>query len=152
MPPRCAAGRQRAGIGNQVEFFFDVEKPAASVDAIFEQAQAAEERSDIATAERLYRRVMTIYPADPAAPFNLGNVLRSSGRTLEGEAAYRAAVRADPNFASAWYNLAHVLDDQRRINEAIECLERALDADPTYADAMFNMGLFLQRLESGCAG
>jgi tetratricopeptide (TPR) repeat protein len=129
------------------QFVLDVEKPADNVHAVFEEAQAAEERSDIATAERLYRRVMKMDPADPAAPFNLGNALHSSGRTLEAETAYRAAVRADPNFASAWYNLADVLDDQRRINEAIECLKRALDADPAYADAMFNMGLFLQRLE-----
>jgi tetratricopeptide (TPR) repeat protein len=128
------------------QFVLDVDKPADSVDAIFEQAQAAEAGSDIATAERLYRRVMKIDPADPAAPFNLGNVLRSSGRSLEAEAAYRAAVKADPSFASAWYNLADVLDDQRLINEAIECLTRALGADPQYADAMFNLALLLQRL------
>ena len=129
------------------QFVLDVEKPADNADAVFEEAQAAEARSDIVTAERLYRRVMKMDPADPAAPFNLGNVLRSSGRDLEAEAAYRAAVRADPNFALAWYNLADVLDDQHRIDEAIECLKRVLGADPTYADAMFNMGLFLQRLE-----
>lgn len=129
------------------QFVLDVEKPADDADAVFEAAQAAEERTDIATAERLYRRVMKMDPADPAAPFNLGNVLRSSGRNVEAETAYRAAVRADPNFALAWYNLAGVLDDQRRINEAIECLNRALGADPAYAAAMFNMGLFLQRLE-----
>jgi tetratricopeptide (TPR) repeat protein len=129
------------------QFVLDVEKPADNADAVFEEAQAAEDGSDIATAERLYRRVMKMDPADPAAPFNLGNVLRSRGRNLEAETAYRAAVRADPNFASAWYNLADVLDDQRRINEAIECLTRALGADSTHADAMFNMGLFLQRLD-----
>jgi tetratricopeptide (TPR) repeat protein len=129
------------------QFVLDVEKPADNADAVFEEAQAAEDGSDIATAELLYRRVMKMDPADPAAPFNLGNVLRSRGRNLEAETAYRAAVRADPNFASAWYNLADVLDDQRRINEAIECLTRALGADSTHADAMFNMGLFLQRLD-----
>jgi tetratricopeptide (TPR) repeat protein len=93
---------------------------------------------------------MKIDPADPVAPLNLGNVLLSSGRNLEAEAAYRAAVRADPNFALGWYNLADVLDDQRRINEAIECLERALGADPTYADAMFTGAL--SRLEGALAG
>ena len=129
------------------QFVLDVEEPADDADAVFEEAQAAEDGSDIATAERLYRRVMKMDPADPAAPFNLGNVLRSRGRNLEAETAYRAAVRADPNFASAGYNLADVLDDQRRIKEAIECLTRALGADPTHADAMFNMGLFLQRLD-----
>ena len=129
------------------QFVLEVEKPTDKADAIFEEAQDAEARSDIATAERLYRRVMKMDPADPAASFNLGNVLRSGGRTLEAETAYRAAVSAEPNFALAWYNLAVVLDDQRRINEAIECLKRAHGAHPTYADAMYNMGLFLQRLE-----
>jgi tetratricopeptide (TPR) repeat protein len=132
---------------NTGQFVLDVGKPADDADAVFEDAQAAEQESDVAKAERLYGRAMKIDPADPAAPFNLGNVLRSGGRNLEAEAAYRAAVKADPHFAQAWYNLADVLDDQRRTREAIECLERALEADPAYADAMFNMALILQRLE-----
>ena len=99
------------------QFVLDVEKPPDDADAVFEAGLAAEGKSDIATAERFYRRVMKMDPADPASPFNLGNVLRSSGRDLEAEAAYRASVRADPDFASAWYNLADVLDDQRRIDD-----------------------------------
>jgi tetratricopeptide (TPR) repeat protein len=129
------------------QFVLDVEKPAGDADVVFENAQSAEEAGDVATAERLYRRAMNMDPADPAAPFNLGNVMRSMGRSLEAEAAYRTAVKADPRFAQAWYNLADVLDDQRRTKEAIACLERALEADPRYADAMFNMALLLQRIE-----
>ena len=129
------------------QFVLDVEKPADDADAVFGDAQAAEEEGDVATAERLYRRVMKMDAADAAAPFNLGNVLRAGGRNIEAETAYRAAVKADPGFAQAWYNLADVLDDQRRTKEAIDCLHRALEADPAYADAMFNMALFLQRLE-----
>jgi len=132
------------------QFVLDVEPPAAAAaeaDAVFAQAQGAEEGADLAAAERLYRRAMKMDPGDPTAPFNLGNVLRAGGRTLEAESAYRAAVKADPAFAPAWYNLADVLDDQHRTAEAVDCLERALAAEPDYADAMFNMGLFLQRLE-----
>ncbi len=129
------------------QFVLDVEKPADDIEALFVEAQAAEEEDDLATAERLYRRVLKMDPADPAAPFNLGNVMRAGGHNLEAEAAYRAAVKADPGYALAWYNLADMLDDQRRTKEAIECLKRALDADPAYLDAMFNMGLLLQRLE-----
>jgi tetratricopeptide (TPR) repeat protein len=132
---------------NTGQFVLDVDKPVDDADAIFADAQAAEEDGDVATAQRLYGRAMKMDPADPAAPFNLGNVLRADGRNLEAEAAYRAAVKADPAFAQAWYNLADVLDDQRRTAEAIACLERALAADPAYADAMFNMALVLQRLE-----
>ncbi len=129
------------------QFVLDVERPGDDADVVFEDAQSAEETGDVETAERLYRRAMNLDPADPAAPFNLGNVLRSTGRSLEAETAYRAAVKADPRYAQAWYNLADVLDDQRRTKEAIACLNRALEANPGYADAMFNMALVLQRLE-----
>jgi tetratricopeptide (TPR) repeat protein len=129
------------------QFVLDVEKPGGDADAVFEDAQSAEEAGDASAAERFYRRAMNMDPADPAAPFNLGNVLRSVGRSLEAEAAYRAAVKADPRFSQAWYNLADVLDDQRRTGEAIECLGRALEVDSGYADAMFNMALLLQRIE-----
>jgi hypothetical protein len=40
------------------QFVLNVEKPADNVDAVFETAQVAEGASDIATAERLYRRVI----------------------------------------------------------------------------------------------
>ena len=129
------------------QFMLDVDAPADDAEATFVTAQAAEEAGDLETAERLYNRVMKLDPTEPTAAFNLGNVLRASGRNLEAEAAYGAAVRADPHFAAAWYNLADMLDDQRRTAEAITCLHRALDADPAYLDAMFNLGLLLQRLE-----
>ena len=129
------------------QFVLPVEDSREDADALFEEAQAAEQAKGLETAERLYRKVMRIDPADPAAAFNLGNLLRSTGRTVEAEAAYRAATRADPDFAEAWYNLAATLDDRGRSDEALLCLERALDADPDYADALFNLGLAHQRKE-----
>src|SRR5262249_22466789 len=129
------------------QFLLDVDVPADDADALFTQAQAAEEQHDLAAAERLYRRAMAADPDDAAAPLNLGNVFRATGNALEAEAAYRAAVKADPAFAVAWYNLADLLDDQHRTAEAIACLEHALASEPDYADAMFNLALSLQRLE-----
>jgi tetratricopeptide (TPR) repeat protein len=129
------------------QLVLDVDRPTDDADTDFAAAQAAEERNDAATAERLSRRVLRIDPSDAAAPFNLGNVLRSGGRILEAEAAYHAAAKADPGFALAWYNLADLMDEQSRTREAVESLRRAVDADPAYADAIFNMGLFLQKLE-----
>src|SRR5215510_6314076 len=81
------------------QFVLDVATPADDADALFERAQLAEEHDDLAEAERLYRRVMHMDPGDPAAPFNLGNVLRAAERPLEAETAYRAAVKADPAYA-----------------------------------------------------
>jgi tetratricopeptide (TPR) repeat protein len=131
------------------QFLLPVEEIAGtaegSPDALFEQAQAAEEAADADTAQRLYRRVMRTDPDDPAAAFNLGNLLRSQGKKVEAEAAYRAALKADPRFAEGWYNLADLLEEQDRTEMAIDCLQRALKADPDYADATFNLARLLHR-------
>jgi tetratricopeptide (TPR) repeat protein len=144
---RILVEQMKGRTDNTGQFVLDVDAPEDDADAVFEDAQAAEESGDAAAAEQLYCRAMKMDPADPAAPFNLGNVLRAEGRSLEAEAAYRAAVKAGPGFAQAWYNLADLLDDQGRTREAVPCLIRALEADPDYADAMYNMALLLQRLE-----
>src|SRR4029453_4129061 len=78
------------------QFVLPVNAPAPNADALFEQAQAAEDAGDIAEAERLYRVLMNCDPTDAAPPFNLGNMFRATGRKIEAEAALRAATRADP--------------------------------------------------------
>jgi tetratricopeptide (TPR) repeat protein len=114
-------------------------------DELSDRAQSAEQAGNVAEAERLYRILMKTDPTDASAPFNLGNMLRASARTVEAEAALRAATRVNPAFAEAWYNLADLLDDQGRPEAAIECLRQALSVAPDYIDAMFNLALLLQR-------
>ncbi|MFZ2079147.1 MAG: tetratricopeptide repeat protein [Xanthobacteraceae bacterium] len=127
------------------QFVLAVDESQHNPDDLFEQAQSAEEAGDIAEAERLYRILMKSDPTDVSAPFNLGNLLRTSARTVEAEAALRAATRVDPTFADAWYNLSDLLDEQGRVDAAAECLRAALRVAPDYADAMFNLALLLQR-------
>jgi hypothetical protein len=127
------------------QFVLPVSPPEQNAEALFDQAQTAEETGQIAEAERLYRVLMRCDPTDAAPPFNLGNMLRANGRNVEAEAALRAATRADPMFAEAWYNLSDLLDRQGRSEAALDCLRRALQAAPDYADAMFNLALLLQR-------
>lgn len=129
------------------QFVLPVEKTHdLDADEAFVLAQSAEESGDLQPAESLYRRVMRLDPNDPAAGFNLGNLLRVQNRSIEAEAAYRWAVKAGPNFAPAWHNLADLLEESGRLTEAVDCERRALTADCRYADAMFNLALFLQRL------
>src|SRR5262245_27082552 len=94
------------------QFVLPVNPPEQNADALFEQAQAAEETGDTVEAERLYRVLMKCDPTDAAAPFNLGNMLRAHGRKVEAEAALRIATRDDPLLAQAWYNLSDLLDEQ----------------------------------------
>ena len=129
------------------QFVLPIAEPADNPDALFEEAQAAEEVHEIAEAEKLYRRVMKLDPEDPAAAFNLGNLLRAAGRKVDAEKAYRVSIKTDPRFIEAFYNLADLLDDQGRTKEAIGLLRKALDVNPAHADCLFNMAVLMQRLE-----
>jgi tetratricopeptide (TPR) repeat protein len=111
------------------QFVLPASPPEQNADALFEQAQAAEDTGNIAEVERLYGVLMKCDPTEAAAPFNLGNMLRSNGRRVEAEAALRAATRANPMFVEAWYNLSDLLDEQGRSEAAIDCLRKALRAD-----------------------
>jgi Tetratricopeptide repeat/BRCA1 C Terminus (BRCT) domain len=126
------------------QFVLPVSPPEQNADALFEQAQSAEDAGNFVEAEHLYRVLMKCDATDAAPPFNLGNMLRANGRKVEAEAALRASTRADPMFAEAWYNLSDLLDEQGRPDAAIECLRNALRAAPAYIDAMFNLALLLQ--------
>jgi tetratricopeptide (TPR) repeat protein len=127
------------------QFVLAVDGARDDPDDLFDRAYAAEQVGDIAQAERFYRLLMKADPTDASAPFNLGNMLRATARTVEAEAALRAATRANPAFAEAWYNLADLLDDQGRFEAAVECLRKALVVAPDYINAMFNLALLQQR-------
>jgi tetratricopeptide (TPR) repeat protein len=129
------------------QFILAVETSSLDPDALFRDAQDCEEAGDQSGAERHYRTLMKIDPSDAAPPFNLGNLLRSSGCKVEAEAAYRKAVASNPRFAEAWYNLSDLLDEQGRAGDAINCLLMAVRANPDYPDALFNLALLLQRTD-----
>jgi tetratricopeptide (TPR) repeat protein len=129
------------------QMMLPVAESADSPDALFEQAQAAEEGGAIETAERLYRRIMKLDPEDPAAGFNLGNLMAREGRKVEAEAAFRLAIKADQRFPEAWYNLANLLEEQGQAAKAVESLKKAVALDPDYADAIFNLALLLQKTD-----
>jgi tetratricopeptide (TPR) repeat protein len=133
-------------IDTKGQFIFAVTEPNSDLpEALFQQAQQAEEAGDTSGAERLYHLLMKSHPGDPAPAFNLGNLLRASGRKVEAEAAFRKAVKVDAGFPEAWYNLSDLLDELGRTLDAINCLQMVLKADAAYADAMFNLALLLQR-------
>ncbi len=110
-----------------------------SVDALFEQAQSAEDRGAWPEAERLYRRCIERDRKDPIAPFHLGNILCRLGREREGRLWLEHAVGLDPAFAEAWYNLGLVTKAAGDMQAACRHFEQAIVADPVFADAMFNL-------------
>ena len=67
------------------QFVLAVDEGRDDPDELFERAQSTEQAGNIAEAERLYRVLMKSDPTDASAPFNLGNMLRAAGRTVEAE-------------------------------------------------------------------
>ena len=128
------------------QYVLPLERAVDDVEAVFEQAELAEQNEHWTAAERLYRRAMRLDPRDASAPFNLANMLRDLGRHVEAETLFRAATTIDPMLAEAWFNLADVLEEGNRREEAVTMLRRATDINPDYADAFFNLGLLEQKL------
>jgi tetratricopeptide (TPR) repeat protein len=133
-------GHQVADLSGQLRLLLP-EPESPSVDDLFEAAELAEEASDFAQAERLYRRCVDLDRTDPAAAFNLANLLRAQGRHGEAKVFFRLATEIEPGFAEGWYNLAHLLDLSGSTHEAEKAYGRALEADPNYADALFNAAM-----------
>lgn len=113
-----------------------------SIDAIFEAAEDAELEGDLATAEELYRRCVSLDRQDPIPPFNLANVLWELGRTREASLYLQVAVVVDPNFAEAWYNLANLVGLEGRPDLERSYLMRAVSADPEYSDPVYNLAMW----------
>ena len=106
---------------------------------MFEQAEEAEANENWSEAERLYRQCTEIDRFDPVAPFNLANVLREQGRTIESRRELHRSVAIDPGFAEAWYNLGYNLDQSGDTAEAVEHYKMAVRCDENYNDALFNL-------------
>jgi tetratricopeptide (TPR) repeat protein len=129
--------------------------PAASPEpttayGCFLSAVTAADAGDVARAEALYRRTLSIDANFPAAWTNLGNLLERRGTRGEARSAYERALDLDPDLHEARYNLANLLAHVGEDELALAEYRRVLTASPQFADAHFNLALLL--LEIGATG
>lgn len=109
------------------------------VDAAFD----AQQKGDLAGAERLYRTLLDTGDHAGVAHNNLANLLRQSGRLPEAVDHYRRALEALPDAAQIRANLADTLEGLRRYEEAETEYRRALELQPDSPKMRFNYGLML---------
>ena len=79
-------------------------------------------------------------PSDPEAHYNLGNILRWSGREKEGIECYLKAIALNPDHADALNNLGAYHWSRGQLGKAIGYLERAVQARPDFPEAHNNLG------------
>lgn len=111
-----------------------------------ERALQLEEAERLDEAAEACRRAIALDAGHSEALFNLGNVIRASGRDDAALELYRLAAAIDAGAAHAWYNIADVEQSQGRLEAAVESLRAALRIAPDYADAHYNTARLLELL------
>ncbi|CAN5709701.1 hypothetical protein BH18ACI4_BH18ACI4_22550 [soil metagenome] len=96
---------------------------------LFEQAQNAHARGDLAQALAYYEEAIKVKPEFPEAEFQMGNVLESLGRSSQAESAFRRASKQRKDWSLPYSALGILLARTNREIEAEAALRQALKLD-----------------------
>ena len=116
-----------------------------SESSVLEYAIKAHKAGQLSDAERAYRRVLAVRPADPDALNFLGMLRAQGGDPTEAATLLRRSVEADPSNPHAWLNLGNVLVILHKDEEARTAFTKATELAPDLAMAWFNLGVCLGR-------
>lgn len=141
---------QRARIHDQVDTPRDPEHMA--VEAMIDQAIAAEDDEDIEGAIRWYRCALSAHGPNADISFQIAELLYRVGDTNGARERYFMALEIDPELVEARANLGCVLVEGNQLDLAIAAFEGALAQFPDYSDAHFHLARALDDYgESGRA-
>jgi predicted O-linked N-acetylglucosamine transferase (SPINDLY family) len=111
----------------------------SSADEIVERALACHRGGQLADAESLYRKALSIAPAHPSALHYLGLLGFQTGHLVPAEQLLAEAARIAPGDPAVLNNWGIVLAKLGRIPEAKQRFESAVALGPGYADALVNL-------------
>ena len=106
-----------------------------TLQQMFNEALAHQQRGDLAAAAALYRQVLIKEPDAVTAWINHGAVLQGLGHRREALASYDQAVARMPTNTSAWYNRALIMLELNQHAGALESFEKVLALAPRHVDA-----------------
>lgn len=89
-------------------------------------------KGDVAQAEGLYKKALSLKPDYPEAYNNLGVLKAAAGDTLSASVYLKRAIKSQPEYADAYFNIAVLNEGEGNLREAI-----------------LNYKLFLQYTDSG---
>ncbi len=110
------------------------------------QAAFRYQSGDLAAAEDLCARVLSVHPNDFGALNLSGIIAARAGRLLEGETLLRRAVAQRPSDPRVHNNLGNTLRLLGRPEDALHSFGRALQLKADYAEALSNRGNALREL------
>ena len=92
-------------------------------------------------AKTLFEKAIKINPNFFQAYFNIGNVLRNTGRISESISYYEKCLKIKDDFFQAYYNLANSFKDLGRLDEAKSNYEQTLKINPKFLSAKENLSI-----------
>jgi Tfp pilus assembly protein PilF/polysaccharide pyruvyl transferase WcaK-like protein len=117
-----------------------------AVDDLVGFAVTRHQAGDLAGAEALYAKALSLAPTQAVALHNLGLIHLGSGRNASALTLLREAVRQNPQEAAFRYNLAVALQQDDQLEAALAQYAAATERRPDYREAWENRGVVLQDL------
>lgn len=114
--------------------------PVLEIAGALESALEAHRAGRLEVAERIYRDILSIDPAQSMALHLLGVLAGQKGRAELGVELIGRAIAIDPDVPAYSNNLANLLREQGRLEPAIGAYRRAVELNPEYAEAFNNLG------------
>jgi predicted O-linked N-acetylglucosamine transferase (SPINDLY family) len=125
-----------------------------TLSAWLREAFDRQTQGDVDEAQRIYRRVLELAPANATALHLLGMIAKSDGREDEAIDLLQKAIESRPNDAEIWFGLAGVYFDQARYVAAAEAFAAGLALQPEVSRMRNNLAAALVeawRIEEGMA-
>jgi hypothetical protein len=85
------------------------EPPDVHAHELFDAGVTAQKAGHAVLAEENYAVVLSVYPSNEAARFNLGVLEQDAGRTTEAMLLYQGVLQKDPNYAPAVRNMQYIM-------------------------------------------
>ena len=120
--------------------------------ALLARAAAFHHHGELARAEALYLRTLSLDSGHLPALFALACLYQETGRPRQAEFAYRRVIALDPNHVSALNNLGAIMLSTGKWDAAADLFDKVVALDDTLAAAHANLALALERQGRGRQG
>ncbi|THB80885.1 MAG: tetratricopeptide repeat protein [Desulfobacteraceae bacterium] len=84
---------------------------------------------------REYENILTLFPSDAKANYNLGILFRHAGKLSRAVSHFLKAAQADPNYYQAHFNLGQIHAQTYQYTKARRHLEKVLEINPEFDPA-----------------
>jgi predicted TPR repeat methyltransferase len=112
----------------------------SGIDSELAKAVEHHQQGQLATAERIYKKILRINPRHSDCLCLLGVIARQHGEYDVAVHWINEAIRTSPKNTAYHNELGCAYLDQGKLDEAIPCYQKALQLEPNDADVNYNMG------------